>query len=128
MVMFDVLYRSFSIKIWVFPLKKNPFSLRGVLATQSHFLRTCICDQLYTRSIPDRTNRQKLYPYPDPHFSSTVVGLSENEGMLSMRYNDQIFRTGAAYPFSDDIQIEGSIGVNTNTRPSANFNLAYHID
>ena len=41
--------------------------------------------------------------------------------MFSMRYNDQIFRTGAAYLFSDDIQIEGSIGVNTNTRPSANF-------
>ena len=44
----------------------------------------------------------------------------ENEGMFSMRYNDQIFRTGAAYLFRHT-QIEGSIGVNTNTCPSANF-------
>ena len=75
---FDVLYRPIFYQNLGVSAEKEPFFFAscGFGHTIAFFENLGICDQLYTRSIPDRTNRQKLYPYPYPHFSSTVVGLS----------------------------------------------------
>ena len=55
----------------------------------------------------------------------------ENQGIYSEVYVDQIFRTGAAFLLTDDIQIEGSIGANTKDSPSLfsmNAGISYRLD
>ena len=55
----------------------------------------------------------------------------ENEGFFTELYNDQIFRTGGAYLLSDNIQLEGTIGVNTNINPGAlfiNLGVSYRLN
>ena len=55
----------------------------------------------------------------------------ENQGIYGKRYNDLIFRTGAAYLFSDDIQIEGTFGISSKTNPSSlliNLGVSYRLD
>jgi hypothetical protein len=50
---------------------------------------------------------------------------------MSERHKDIIFRTGAAYLFSNNIQIESSIGVNTNTQPGSlfvNLGVSYRLN
>ena len=120
---FDVLYRPIFYQNLGVSTEKEPFfSLRGVLATQSHFLRTWVfvTNFILDRYLTEQTAKSYILTLTHTFHPLWSVYL-ENEGMFSMRYNDQIFRTGAAYLFSDDIQIEGSVGVNSNTRPSANF-------
>ena len=111
----------FSIKIWVFPLKRTLFSLRAVWLHNRIFENLgFVTNFILDRYLTEQTAKSYILTLTHTFHPLWSVYL-ENEGMFSMRYNDQIFRTGAAYLFSDDIQIEGSIGVNTNTRPSANF-------
>ena len=120
---FDVLYRPIFYQNLGVSTEKEPFfSLRAVLATQSHFLRTWVfvTNFILDRYLTEQTAKSYILTLTHTFHPLWSVYL-ENEGMFSMRYNDQIFRTGAAYLFSDDIQIEGSVGVNSNTRPSANF-------
>ena len=55
----------------------------------------------------------------------------ENQGVKSDRYGDLIFRTGAAYLFTDNIQIEGSFGISAKSNPSSvfiNLGVSYRLD
>ena len=55
----------------------------------------------------------------------------ETQGYSSERYTDQIFRTGAAYLLTDDIQLEATIGANTKDTPSLffiNAGVSYRLD
>ena len=126
MVMFLMcFYRPIFYQNLSFSTEKEPFfSLRAVLATQSHFLTTWVfvTNFILDRYLTEQTAKSYIFTLTHTFHPLWSVYL-ENEGLFSSRYNDQIFRTGAAYLFSDDIQIEGSIGVNTNTRPSAFLNL-----
>ncbi|MGB2313076.1 MAG: transporter, partial [Flavobacteriaceae bacterium] len=130
---FDVLYRPIFYQNLGVSTEKEPFfSLRAVLATQSHFLRTWVfvTNFILDRYLTEQTAKSYILTLTHTFHPLWSVYL-ENEGLFSTRYNDQIFRTGAAYLFSDDIQIEGSIGVNTNTRPSAlflNLGISYRLN
>ena len=55
----------------------------------------------------------------------------ETQGYASDIYTDQIFRTGAAYLLTDDIQLEATIGANTKDTPSLffmNAGVSYRLD
>tara|TARA_B110001450_G_scaffold114785_1_gene108539 strand:- start:2152 stop:2460 length:309 start_codon:yes stop_codon:yes gene_type:complete len=55
----------------------------------------------------------------------------ETQGVSSDVYVDQILRTGAAFLFTDDIQIEGTVGINTKDSPSLfsiNAGVSYRLD
>lgn len=55
----------------------------------------------------------------------------ETQGYNSNKYSDQIIRSGAAYLWTDDIQIEATVGVNTKDTPSVffmNAGVSYRLD
>lgn len=130
---FDILYRPIFYQNLNLSTEKEPFvSLRAVLATQSHFLRTWVfvTNFIFDRYLTEQTAKSYILTLTHTFHPLWSVYI-ENEGLFSTRYNDQIFRTGIAYLFSDDIQIEGSIGVNTRTSPSAlflNLGVSYRLN
>lgn len=130
---YDQMYRPIFFQNLNTPTDKEPLlSLRGVLATQSHFLGTWVfvTNFIYDRYLTEQTAKSYILTLTHTFHPLWSVYL-ENEGLFSERYKDQIFRTGAAYLFSDNIQIEGSLGVNTNTRPSAlfiNLGVSYRLN
>lgn len=130
---FDTLYRPIFFQNLNDSTEKEPLlSLRGVLATQSHFLGTWVfvTNFIYDRFLTDHTAKSYIVTLTHTFHPLWSVYL-ENEGVFTERYKDQIFRTGAAYLFSDNIQIEGSLGVNTNTLPSSlflNLGVSYRLN
>jgi hypothetical protein len=130
---FDVLNRPIFFQNLNGSTDKEPFfSLRSVLATQSHFLGSWVfvTNFIFDRYLTEQTAKSYILTLTHTFHPLWSVYL-ENEGLFSGRINDQIFRTGAAYLFSDNIQIEGSLGVNTNTRPSAlfvNLGVSYRLN
>ena len=87
------------------------------MATQYHFLGTWdfVTNFIYDRYLTEKTAKSYILTLTHTFHPLWSVYL-ENEGLFTERYNDQIFRTGAAYLLSDNIQLEGTIGVNTNTK------------
>ena len=130
---FDALYRPIFFQNLGIPTDQEPFfSLRAVLATQSHFLGSWVfvTNLIYDRYLTEQTVKSYILTLTHTFHPLWSVYL-ENEGFFSMRYNNQIFRTGAAYLFSDNIQIESSVGVNTNTRPGSlfiNLGVSYRLN
>ena len=130
---FNTLYRPIFFQNLNIPTEKEPFfSLRGVLATQSHFLGTWVfvTNFIYDRYLTEKTAKSYILTLTHTFHPLWSVYL-ENEGLFTERYNDQIFRTGAAYLLSDNIQLEGTIGVNTNSYPSAlfvNLGVSYRLN
>jgi hypothetical protein len=51
-------------------------------------------------------------------FNSRWSGFLENQGFNGKYYSDAIFRTGAAFLVKQNVQIDGSIGVNYKDTPS----------
>lgn len=130
---FDLFYRPIFYQNLGIPTEKEPFlSLRGVLATQSHFLDrwVFVTNFIYDRYLTEQPARSYILTLTHTFHPLWSVYL-ENEGINSERYKDIIFRTGAAYLFSNNIQIESSIGVNTNTKPSSlfvNLGVSYRLN
>jgi hypothetical protein len=130
---FDVLNRPIFFQNLNGSTDKEPFfSLRSVLATQSHFLGSWVfvTNFIFDRYLTEQTAKSYILTLTHTFHPLWSVYL-ENEGLFSGRINDQVYRTGAAYLFSDNIQIEGSLGVNTNTRPSAlfvNLGVSYRLN
>jgi hypothetical protein len=130
---YDIVYRPIFYQNLGGSKDKDPFvSLRGVLATQSHFLGTWVfvTNFIYDRYLSEQTAKSYILTLTHTFHPLWSVYL-ENEGLFSERYKDQIFRTGVAYLFSDNIQIESSVGVNTNTQPSAlfvNLGVSYRLN
>ena len=120
---FGNLYRPIFYQNLNVPLDKEPFfNLRGTLATQSHFLGTWVFVTNFSlsRYLTDYVEKSYLLTLTHtfhPYWSVYV----ENQGVFSELHNDFIFRTGIAYLLTDYIQIEGSLGVNTQTKPSSTF-------
>ncbi len=130
---FDLFYRSIFFQNLRVPPDKEPFlSLRGVLATQSHFLDrwVFVTNFNFDRYLTEQTAKSYILTLTHTFHPLWSVYL-ENEGIISERHKDIIFRTGAAYLFSNNIQIESSIGVNTNTQPSSlfvNLGVSYRLN
>jgi hypothetical protein len=130
---FDLIHRPiFFQNIFGRGIKESFVSYRGTVATQSHFLGTWVfvTNFSYNRIATD---------YPEISYILTLTHTFnpvwsvyiENQGFSSDVYTDQIFRTGAAYLLTDDIQIEGTIGVNTKDTPSLfsiNAGISYRLD
>ena len=112
---------------------KEPFfSLRSLLATQSHFLGTWVfvTNFIYDRYLTEQTIKSYILTLTHTFHPLWSVYL-EKEGLFSERINDQIFRTGLAYLYSDNIQFEGSLGVNNNNLPSTlfvNLGVSYRLN
>jgi hypothetical protein len=130
---YDLLYRPIFFQNLNFNTDREPpLSLRGVLATQSHFLGTWVfvTNFIFDRYLTTQTTKSYLLTLTHTFHPLWSVYL-ENEGIFTPRFNDQIFRTGIAYLFTDNIQIESSLGVNTNSRPSSifvNFGVSYRLN
>ncbi len=129
--MFDILYNSV-----FYPLQESitePFvSLGGTLATQSHFLGTWVF-------VTNFSYNRYLSDYPEKSYVLTLTHafhplwsvFIENQGVFGERYKDFVFRTGGAFLFSDDIQIDTAVAFNTKSTPGMfffNTGVSYRLD
>ena len=130
---YDILYRPIFFQNLNLPTEREPrFSLRSVLATQSHFLGTWVfvTNFIYERYLtnhPEKSYILTLTHNLHPLWSVYI----ENQGIFGDRYKDLIFRMGAAYLLTDDIQAEGSFGLSAKTNPSSvfiNLGVSYRLD
>ena len=108
------------------------FSGKGILATQSHFFGRWV---FVTNFIFNRISSD----FPEFSYILTLThtinekwsAYIETQNFSSDLYQDQIFRTGAAYLFSDDLQFEATLGSNTKNSPSIfffNIGASYRLD
>ena len=130
---FGNLYRPiFFQNLGVKPDEEPFLHLRGNIATQSHFLGTWV---LVTNFIYDRY----LSDYPEMNYIITLTHTLdpywsvylEGQGIESDLFKDYLFRFGAAYLYSDNIQIEATLGASTKNTPSsilANIGVSYRLD
>lgn len=130
---FGNLYRPVFFQNLGIPLDKEPFfHLRGTLATQSHFLGTWVfvTNFSYDRYLslnPEMSYILTLTHTLDPLWSVYV----EHQGSKSDLYSDYLFRLGTAYLFSNDIQLEATLGASSKSTPSrilANVGVSYRLD
>jgi hypothetical protein len=111
----------------------EPFvSFRATVATQSHFLGTWVfvTNFSYNRIASDFAEQSYILTLTHT-FSPKWSVYMENQGIYSDIYADQIYRSGAAYLLTDDIQIEASLGANTKDSPSLfsiNAGISYRLD
>ena len=114
------------------PEKEPIVSGRATLATQSHFLGTWVF-------VTNFTYNRILTDFPEINYILTLTHTInplwsvylETQGYSSDLYTDQIFRTGAAYLLTDDIQLEATLGANTKDTPSIffmNMGVSYRLD
>ena len=114
------------------PEKEPVVNGRATLATQSHFLGTWVF-------VTNFTYNRILTDFPEMNYILTLTHTInplwsvylETHGYSSDIYTDQIFRTGAAYLLTDDIQLEATIGANTKDTPSLffmNVGVSYRLD
>ena len=114
------------------PEKEPVVNGRATLATQSHFLGTWVF-------VTNFTYNRILTDFPEMNYILTLTHTInplwsvylETQGYSSDIYTDQIFRTGAAYLLTDDIQLEATIGANTKDTPSLffmNVGVSYRLD
>ena len=112
--------------------EESPFSLRGTLATQTHFFNTWVfvTNLNYNRFLTDYPEMSWILTLThtfDPIWSAYL----EYQGIDGTFYKDQIFRLGAAYLVNDNMQVEATIGANTKTTPSwisLNAGVSYRLD
>ena len=131
--MFNDLYRPIFFQNLNLPTEQEPrFSLRGILATQSHFLGTwvLVSNLIYDRYLTN--HHEKSYILTLTHTFHPLWSIYiENQGILGDRYKDLIFRTGGAYLFTDNIQIEGTFGLSAKSNPSSvfiNLGVSYRLN
>lgn len=112
------------------------FTGKAILATQSHFFGrwVFVTNFIYNRissDFPEFSYILSLTHTINEKWSTYI----ETQNFSSDLYKDQIFRTGAAYLFSDDLQFEATLGFNTKNSPSifffnvgASYRLDFHKD
>lgn len=111
----------------------EPFlSYRGTVATQSHFLGTWVfvTNFSYNRIASDFPEFAYILTLTHT-FSPKWSVYMETHSVSSDVYVDQILRTGGAYLLTDDIQIEGTMAINTKDSPSLfsiNAGVSYRLD
>ena len=130
---FASLYRPLFYQNIRNPLEKEPFlHSRATLATQTHFLRSwvLVTNFSYHRFPSD---------YPEMNYIVTLTHTLnplwslyvENEGRYSDLFRNNLIRGGVAYLWSDDLQIEATLGANTKNKPSmlfVNAGISYRFD
>ncbi len=130
---FGNIYRPIFFQNLGVPPDKEPFlHLRGVLATQSHFLGTWVfvTNFSYDRYLsidPEIGYILTLTHTLNPYWSVYV----EHQRGKSKLYSDYLFRFGFAYLYSNNIQVEGTLGGSTKSTPSrilANLGVSYRLD
>ena len=85
---------------------------------------------IYNRYLTNHTEKSYILTLTHTFHPLWSIYL-ENQGVYGDRYNDLIFRTGTAYLFTDDIQIEGSFGISSRSNPSSvfiNLGVSYRLD
>ena len=108
------------------------FTGKAILATQSHFFGrwVFVTNFIYNRissDFPEFSYILSLTHTINEKWSTYI----ETQNFSSDLYKDQIFRTGAAYLFSDDLQFEATLGFNTKNSPSIfffNIGASYRLD
>lgn len=112
--------------------KEPPLSLRGTLATQTHFFNTWVfvTNLSYDRFLTDYPDMNWIFTLThafNPIWSAYV----EYQGIEGTFYQDSIFRLGAAYLVNNNMQVEATLGANTKTTPSwlsLNAGVSYRLD
>ena len=107
-------------------------SLRGTLATQSHFLGTWVfvTNFIYDRyltSYPQKSYILTLTHTLDPLWSVYL----EHQGRSSELFTDYLFRLGAAYLWNNNFQIEATLGSSLKNTPhmlTLNAGVSYRLD
>ena len=108
------------------------FTGKGILATQSHFFGrwVFITNFIYNKissDFPEFSYILTLTHTINEKWSTYI----ETQNISSDLYKDQIFRTGAAYLFNNDLQFEATFGANTKNSPSMiffNLGASYRLD
>lgn len=115
------------------PSPEEPLvTLRGTLATQSHFFERWVFVTNFSYS-------RLLSEYPEMSYILTLTHTFhplwsvyiENQGVDSSYYTDTVFRLGAAYLLFDFMQLEATIGSNTKNTPNrlfVNAGVSYRLD
>ena len=131
--MFADLYQPFFYQNIYQPVyDENLLSLRGTIATQSHFFGRWVF-------VTNFSYNRLLTPYPELSYILTLTHTFhplwsvyiENQGMSSDIYTDSIFRLGFAYLLFDNIQLEATLGTNTKNSPNSMFvntGVSYRLD
>ena len=108
------------------------FTGKGILATQSHFFGrwVFVTNFIYNKissDFPEFSYILTLTHTINKKWSAYI----ETQNFSSDLYKDQIFRTGAAYLYNNDLQFEATLGSNTKNSPSIfflNFGASYRLD
>ena len=130
---FGKLYRPILFQnLGISPDKEDFMSLRGTLATQSHFLGTWVfvTNFIYDRylsSYPQKSYILTLTHTLDPLWSVYL----EHQGRSSELFTDYLFRLGAAYLWNNNFQIEATLGSSLKNTPhmlTLNAGVSYRLD
>ncbi len=130
---FGVIYRPILYQNIGAPADKEPFlHLRGTISTQSHFLGSWVfvTNFSYNRYFSD---------YPEKSFILTLTHTLdqlwsvyiEHQGLKSDLFSDNLFRLGLAHLYSNNIQIEATLGSSLKDTPHqfiANIGISYRLD
>ena len=130
---FSALHRPiFYQNLGLRPPEEPIASGRATLATQSHFFGTWVFVTNFTYNRMFTENPETNYILTLTHTLNPLWSVYlETQGVSSKVYVDQIFRLGAAYLFTDDIQIEATLGANSKETPSlffVNAGVSYRLD
>jgi len=130
---FGKIYRPLFFQNLGIPPDQEPRAhLRGTMATQSHFLGTWVfvtnfTYDRYLSDYPEISYILTLTHTLDPYWSVYV----EHQGSKSDLFRDSIFRFGIANLYSDNLQLEATLGASTKNSPSsifANVGVSYRLD
>lgn len=130
---FNLLYRPIFYQNLRISTESEPIvNFRATIATQSHFMGTWVfvTNFSYNRITTDFAETSYILTLTHTFSPKWSIYL-ENQGIYSKIYKDQIYRTGAAYLLTDDIQIESTIGSNFKDTPSLfsiNAGISYRLD
>ncbi|MBL30769.1 MAG: hypothetical protein CMC81_05995 [Flavobacteriaceae bacterium] len=135
--LFAIFYRPiFNRTLFYTPPTPSPLSLKGIIATQSHFLSTWVFVTNFSLKKYLSDFVEKNYILTLTHTFSPVWSVYiENQGIISERYSDNFFRAGAAYLVGNNLQVEATVAGNTKSTPShislnagASYRLDFHKD
>tara|TARA_B110000003_G_scaffold228504_1_gene230048 strand:+ start:324 stop:1370 length:1047 start_codon:yes stop_codon:yes gene_type:complete len=130
---FGNIYRPIFFQNLGISVDEEPFfHLRGTLATQSHFLSSWVFVTNFSYDRYLSIDPQMSYILTLTHTLNPLWSVYiESQGNRSELYRDSLFRLGFAYLYSDNIQVEATIGGSTKSSPSrilANVGVSYRLD
>jgi len=108
-------------------------SYRGMIATQSRLTakQVLITNIAYDKISTDNPEWNYLISFSRAFRNPKWSMFLEHEGLLSDLYTDYLFRTGVAYLFNENFQVDMHIGTNIDDDPSKLFGtagLSYRLD